>query len=65
MYCVNHERGDFVDGNLSEYLYTYERWEAGVKLPAKAPYEADMTPEFRTENFCSPTNFIKSHTNVS
>ena len=43
--------------------------EAGVKLlthlQAKAPYEADMTPEFRTENYSSPTNFSKSLTNVS
>ena len=43
--------------------------EAGVKLlthlRTKAPYEADMTPEFRTENFSSPTNVSKSVTNAS
>ena len=43
--------------------------EAGVKLlthlRTKAPNEADMTTEFRTENFSSPTNVSKSVTNVS
>ena len=43
--------------------------EAGVKLlthlRTKAPYEADMTPEFPTENFSSPTNVSKSVTNAS
>ena len=34
-------------------------------LRRKAPHEADMTPEYRTENVCSPTNVIKSPTNVS
>ena len=44
---------------------------AGVKLRTylrtKAPYEAeaDVTPEFRTENFCISTNVSKSLTNVS
>ena len=43
--------------------------EAGVNLPThfrtKAPYEADMTPEFPTENFSSHTNVSKSVTNAS
>ena len=43
--------------------------EAGVKLlthlRTKAPYEADMTPEFPTENLSSPTNVSKSVTNAS
>ena len=43
--------------------------EADVKLlthlRTKAPYEADMTPEFPTENFSSPTNVSKSVTNAS
>ena len=30
-----------------------------------APYEADMKPEFPTENFSSPTNVSKSVTNAS
>ena len=54
---------------VSSYSYTYERGEAGVKLlthlQTKAPYEADMTPEFPTENFSSPTNVSKSVTNTS
>ena len=63
---------------VSGYSYTYERgWgeggrgEAGVKLltrlRTKAPFEADMTPEFRTENLSSPTNVgrPKSVTNAS
>ena len=43
--------------------------EAGVKLlthlRTQIPNEADMTPEFRTENFSSPTNVSKSVTNAS
>ena len=43
--------------------------EAGVKLlthlRTKAPYEADMTPEFPTENFSSRTTVSKSVTNAS
>ena len=43
--------------------------EAGAKLlthfRTKAPYEADMTPEFPTENISSPTNVSKSVTNAS
>ena len=43
--------------------------EAGVKLlthfRTKAAYEADMTQEFPTENFSSPTNVSKSVTNAS
>ena len=45
--------------------------EAGVKLLSlthlrtKAPYEADMTPEFPTENFSSRTNVSTSVTNAS
>ena len=54
---------------VSGYSYTYERGEAGVNLlthlRTKAPYEADMTPEFRSENFSSPTNVRKSVTNAS
>ena len=45
---------------VSGCSFTYERGEAGVKLlthlRTKAPYEADMNPEFPTENFSSPTN---------
>ena len=33
-------------------------------LRTKAPYEADMTPEFPTKNFSSPTNVRKSFTNA-
>ena len=43
--------------------------EAGVKLlthlRTKAPNEADMTPEFPTENLSSPKNVSKSVTNAS
>ena len=54
---------------VSGYSYTYERGEAGVNLlthfRTKAPYKADMTSEFPTENFSSPTNVSKSVTNAS
>ena len=54
---------------VSGYSYAYERGEADVKLlthlRTKTPNEADMTPEFRTENFSSPTNVSKSVTNAS
>ena len=46
-----------------------DRGKAGVKfrnhLRTKAPNEADMTPEFRTENFSSPANVSKSIANAS
>ena len=54
---------------VSGYSYTYEWGEAGVKLlthlRTKAPCEVDMTPEFPTKNFSSPTNVSKSVTNTS
>ena len=61
---------------VSGYSYTYEQGgggggggEAGVKLlthlRTKAPYEADMTQEFPTQKFSSPTNVSKSATNAS
>ena len=54
---------------VSGYSYTYERGKAGVKLlthiRTKAAFEADLTPEFRTENLSSPTNVSKSVTNAS
>ena len=50
-------------------MATHTRGEAGVKLltheRTKAPYEADMTSEFPTENFSSPTNVSKSVANES